>query len=137
YYWPGPTQLAVVGANGSGLRTVAACAFCDLGVWAPDSRRVAYVESQGTLQFLLKVKNVDSSAARVVAHVQSDRIDLSWSPGGRWLGYDAFGNGSRVLRVVRVDGSRDHPIGRLAETTTPHAWSPDGRRLAFVSPYGL
>jgi Tol biopolymer transport system component len=139
YCCPGPTQLAVVGANGTGLQTVAACAFCDLGVWAPDSRHVAYVESQDpAAEFVLKVRDVDGPTQREVADVGSDRLDLSWSPIGKWISYDgAGGRGGRVLRVVRADGSRNHAVGALAQTATPEAWSPNGQRLAFIGPHGL
>ena len=143
YCCPGPTQLAVVSANGTGLRTVVTCAFCDTGVWAPDSRRIAYVESVESAgpspEFFLKVKDVSATQNRVVAQVQGNGIDLSWSPGGRWLAYYEISKPARgrVLRVVRLDGKRNHTVGNLAEAATPYAWSPDGRRLAFVGPRGL
>jgi Tol biopolymer transport system component len=136
-------SLEVVGANGAGLRTIVTCGYCTNGIWAPDSRHIAYVESYDKslgAWGALKIRDLDGAGQSTVTEdVFTDRIDLSWSPNGRWLTYetrDADGH-NRTLRVVRPDGSHDHSVGSLAETATPEAWSPDSQRLAFIGPRGL
>jgi TolB protein len=51
----------------------------------------------------------------------------SWSPGGRWIAFDATGG----IWAVHPDGSGRHRI--LAGNAGGLKWSPDGRRIAYTS----
>jgi TolB protein len=71
----------------------------------------------------VRILNPATSAVTVVSPKGSVARDLSWSPDGRYLVFEAAG-----IWRVRADGT---DLRRLTEGDSP-SWSPDGFRLAFT-----
>jgi Tol biopolymer transport system component/C-terminal processing protease CtpA/Prc len=99
-------------------------------VWAPDSRRLAYVSARGAGQ---QIYLYDFGTSRETALTSGDATDLSpvFSPDGRQI---AFLRNRRELRVLDVDTRQDRVVatGVFADTIDDPkpVWSPDGRWIA-------
>ena len=99
-------------------------------VWAPDSRRLAYVSARGAGQ---QIYLYDVPGATETPLTAGDATDLSpvFSPDGTRLGYL---RDRRQLRVIDLATKQDRVLatGVFADTLNrPRpVWSPDGRWLA-------
>ena len=104
-------------------------------VWAPDSRRLAYVSTrEGEPRIYLY--DFTTGAERPLTAGGGDR-GPAFSPDGTKL---AFLRNRRELRVVEVDGGTDAAEKKIAEgffgdslDTSGAVWSPDGRWLAILA----
>ncbi|MEO6222604.1 MAG: peptidase S41, partial [Vicinamibacterales bacterium] len=99
-------------------------------VWAPDSRRIAYVAArEGTQRIYL----YDFSASREIAVTSSAGSDISpvFSPDGAQL---AFLRDRRELRVLTLGTSAERMLasGAFADAidTPVPVWAPDGKWIA-------
>lgn len=119
--------------------------------WAPDGRRVAflqglihepYVKYDGARRLVTMA--ADGGSRRVLVVHDSDDAETglalhrpAWSPDGRRLAFAAAaGNGRVGIYSVPVEGAaprRLRFLRPLAATMSAPAWSTDGRRLAFAS----
>jgi Tol biopolymer transport system component len=105
-------------------------------VWAPDSRRIAYVSLRdGTPNVFLYdfATRAETRLTRGGEGSHSPRF----SPDGRRL---AYVRGARELRVMELDGGRGDRVlaTGLLETVPltsdrPFVWSPDGRWIAYAA----
>jgi Tol biopolymer transport system component len=147
------TSLEVVGADGSGGRTIvtggclqhyAGCPF-DFA-WAPDGKRLAVVLVANDSTRV----RVYSSAGQMLAdvtppavHVLTTYSALTWSPDGRWLGFVRFLGTEGTSSCCRATYVLMHPDGSGLRTlftihdpihdTPTVSWAPNGAQLAFVS----
>lgn len=129
-------EIFAAGARdgGDAVRVTSTAALESSPVWAPDSRRLAYVSTrEGEPRIYLY--DFATSTERALTAGAGDR-GPAFSPDGKKL---AFVRGSRELRVIDVD-AKDGKDTRLAEglfgdalSTSPATWSPDGRWLAILA----
>ncbi len=102
-------------------------------VWAPDSRRLAYVSSRGAGHQIYLYDFADSSESALTAGPARD-LSPVFSPDGKWL---AFLRDGKELRVLDLATKQDRVVatGTLADTIDrPRpAWSPDGRWIALFA----
>lgn len=114
--------LYLVGADGSGLKQLAAHAYAD---WSPDDKQIALTQYEGAAQVI--VQNLDGQGATKVALGRSAR----WSPDGRRL---AFERGDNVYVVDFITGD-EHALFKAPKETIYYgfSWFPDGKRLAIVA----
>lgn len=134
------SQLAMMTADGSGVRTVARGDFSStLLRWSPDGMKLAFSSSTR-----LHVVNVDGSGLRRITGPK-DEIDIgpAWSPDGGRLVFDSQGDGWTDLGVVNVDGSGEQRLaegsydtGDPAKVAGGDAWSPDGQKIVYIDRRG-
>jgi eukaryotic-like serine/threonine-protein kinase len=104
------------------------------GSWAPDGKRIAYVQSGSVF-----IQSLESSSRTAVA----DGVDLHspvWSPDGYWIafvsGNSSFYDGNiapSALRLVRAAGGLAIPLTDSLALNTSPIWVPGKRALLFIS----
>ena len=118
--------------------------------WAPDGRRVAFLQGliAGSEYYdgarRLVTLAPDGGDPRVLVTHDGNEVETGlamqppvWSPDGRRLAFAAAAGRTLVgLYTVPTDGAAPRRLNflrALAATMSAPAWSPDGRRLAFAS----
>jgi len=103
-------------------------------VWAPDSRRVAYVSDRDGTQGVYLYDFSSGQETRLTQAAVGDVTPI-FSPDGKSI---VFQRGGTELRVVDVDTKRDRLLTRAQVDRVPFtakgsvAWSPDARWIAYV-----
>jgi Tol biopolymer transport system component len=103
--------------------------------WAPDGRRIAYVE-QDVLYEKNHIALIDAAGGVPVRLTPADGYygRPLWSPDGTRVAFSGFVTGidQSQIYIVDVDGGRSTRITPDAMSDYDPSWSPDGLRLAFV-----
>lgn len=132
----GEVFAASAQGGGDAMRVTHTAAAESQPVWAPDSRRLAYVSARdGTPSLYL----YDFATGEETRLTDSPAADYSpaFSPDG---GSIAFIRGGRELRVLDVASGRERVVATAVFGQPPiisprsHAWSPDGEWLAYLAP---
>jgi TolB protein len=132
----GNLDIALINADGSGLKTVFAgtgpLSHQDWPSWSPDGRRFAFSSTHEGNQ---EIYTAQADGTGLVRLTNSPGIDghPSWSPDGRSIVFATDRWGGLELAAVRTDGTG---VVRLTDSRGLDdypSWSPDGRRLTFVS----
>ena len=126
------TRLFVVGADGTGLRTLAGTVNEDFPTpsWSPDGTRLTFLRGESD-RSRLAVVNADGSGLRTLRRVVLDTNEGGlprWSPDGRRIAYVDARRGRFVVFTVRPDGRGVRRVGNRCGLDP--AWRPDGRALA-------
>ncbi|MEK6275318.1 MAG: hypothetical protein AABM30_08265 [Actinomycetota bacterium] len=123
------SEIAIVGSDGSGERTLARGPEGPAGpVWSPDGTRLAY---RGACSGAIYVIGRDGLGERVVGQAPPSSFygnPVAWSPDGEWLGVHELYQDSTIL--FQVDGS-----GQASFRTAPAGvvnWSPQDDRILFT-----
>ena len=139
-----------LGNRGAPRRLTFNPVFDGYPAWAPDGRRVAFLQGliSGSEYYdgarRLVTLAPDGGDPRVLVTHDGDESQTGlamqppvWSPDGRRLAFAAASGRTRVgLYTVPVDGARPRRLRflrPLAATVSAPAWWPNGRRLAFAS----
>ncbi|MEZ5316092.1 MAG: S41 family peptidase [Vicinamibacterales bacterium] len=125
--------------GGEAARVTDTAAIESQPVWAPDSRRLAFVAAHDEGQ---QIRLHDFGSGETVSLTPGDAVDLSpvFSPDGKTL---AFLRDRRELRVIDLASHAETRLatGTFADTIdSPRpAWSPDGRWIAtfFIGDKGF
>jgi Tol biopolymer transport system component len=146
-----PTALYTLRTDGSELREIAAG---ELGyppaAWAPDGRRLAYVQGRDPGRTQIMVIGADGTGS----HELTDGDAPAWSPDGEWIAflYQRGPRDEQEMYVIRPDGTGRRRVFANGETSTyargfgrspegtllgPLVWSPDSRSVVFARRYDV
>jgi serine/threonine-protein kinase len=128
----GPTSMCGREADGGGAEEVLFTrpSYVSLGEWAPDGRRLVFIENTVETGHDIGVFSLDDRQPRPLLNSTFNERAPSLSPDGRWLAYSCDESGRREVyvqafpdlgakRQVSTDGG-DEPV-----------WSRDGKELFY------
>ena len=146
----GPSDLAVVGPDGSGHRVLVGGTGLEVGpAWSPDGTKIAFMHGPTVALPALHVVDADGGSLRRVAHTASYVFNLpgtpvpAWSPDGTRIaftgttivGYSRYGpTYANDVYVVDAEGTLERRLTSGGGSSSA-TWSPDGRRIAFNGVY--
>jgi len=130
----GATSLAIVNADGTdvhglGLDGSEDSLYVSGPEWSPDGKRIAFVDSGGTIKLISPDGERMPMPAAPIASVS-----VSWSPDSSRLAYDRYDgkNGEQAVVLDLASGRESVLPGPEGGVESP-VWSPEGDQLAFSS----
>lgn len=140
----GKGEIAVVDANGSGLRVLTHDKVTEISpAWSPDHTQIAYIRPKAHTSDQIWVMNADGTGQHALTHFgtapqlfgNDETSGLSWSPDGRQIVFATFPTSQGGLEQLFVVNVRTHAVHRLTNLKTGAVnpvWSPNGRWIAFI-----
>lgn len=135
-------RLAVVSAgalwlmNPDGSSAVQLASSVGNFAWAPDGKRIAYIQDASHEIHLIGVDGLNDT---VLPRATPGGFDgIAWSPDGTHIAFEGPGPSTpRTVYIVNLDGSglRDIELtlpGPSLRASGEPTWSPDGRQLAIA-----
>ena len=130
----GEDELYLSPATGGGPRiqlTTGNRSFLLPPVWSPDSKKLAYADSNVRLFF------IDVAARRPVQIVQghfADLTDYAWSPDSQWVAYaNTEENHNSVIFLYSLADAKITPVTDDSTNSWKPIFDPGGRYLYFLS----
>jgi Tol biopolymer transport system component len=146
----GPSDLAVVGPDGSGHRVLVGGTGLEAGpAWSPDGTKIAFMHGETGALPALHVVDADGGSLRRLTHTASYVFNLpgtpvpAWSPDGTRIAftgtticcYSRYGpTYLNDVYVVDAEGTLERRLTSGGGSSSA-IWSPDGRRIAFNGVY--
>ncbi len=128
----GERAVYVADENGQGVRRVTGPGFAAVPSWAPDGRRLAYVQAEPDQPNVWNLWTVDlgsGETARITSHAGGRMWGAAWFPDGDRIAYSH--EGRLIVRSTGDTTQRLFPSPRRGHLLGTPAISPDGRRLVF------
>lgn len=137
----GSSEIHVMPAGGGESRNLTAALSANqktFPTWAPDSRRLAYVEASSGA---LNIRTIEPSGTNPFKVTDNGYVNAypTWSPDGARIAFASGRDGSRSERaradifVMNADGSGAANLTRHPGEDNYPTWSADGRAIYFVS----
>jgi hypothetical protein len=122
----GSYVLFVHRLDGGGERELGPAGFGARPAWSPDSSRVAFRASDGSLV-------AQPIGGGDPVKLASGGTALAWSPDGTRIAFAGGVPGALDIHVVDADGRNDVVVADGPGAELEPTWSPDGTRLAFLT----
>lgn len=120
------TDLFVINADGSGLRTLAQDVEGDFA-WSPDGSRIALTKASDDSQSDIYVVEADGSGLERITDHPAQEWWLAWAPDGEAIAFASSRDGLGGIYALQPDGSLT-PLVRTYDGEPPQALlSPQGR----------
>jgi TolB protein len=132
-----PAQIAVIDADGSGLRRLTPDdgGNYEFPSWSPDGRRLvlrtARPDSKG-----LAILDVETGVLTPLTPESGTDNLPAWSPTGDAIAFTSRRDGDWEIYSIRPDGTGLKRLTHSPGNDAHASWSPDGRWLAFSSARG-
>jgi len=118
-------ELWVMRADGSGKRKLTTATSPS---WAPDSRRVAYLNPTGQV----RVISADGTGDAAVTSPAIRASEPAWSPDGSRIAFvSTVGESAKHIFLINPNGSGLVDLTPAGGDEQSPTWSPDGSRIAF------
>ncbi len=117
-------------ASGQRRMLTTHASFKEIGAWAPDSKRLAYVAANR-----LFLADIVTGASTELGYNQAGGYQVTeLSPDGKWLAYSRRDEEMNAdVYVFDVEAKREYNASQNPFTDTRPAFTPDGRQIVFVS----
>jgi Tol biopolymer transport system component len=127
----GGAQVAVINADGSGLRKITSGANNNgFAAYAPDGKRIVY-RTMGPDGTGLRVMNLEDRAVTTLTE-EYDNFPV-WSPRGDLIAFVRRVDGDFEVFTIRPDGTDLRRLTHSKGNEGHLAWSPDGEKIMFSS----
>jgi Tol biopolymer transport system component len=127
----GSTHLAIVAADGTGLREFSNLAYPAAMCWSPDNSKIVLLVSDRIANRppSMNIVDVSTGSLKSIDSMNGAPSEQCWSPDGKKIVYRmGFNEGVQVVRVYDVAEDKHRDI-----TSGDHpSWSPDGERIAYL-----
>ena len=102
-------------------------------VWSPDSQCIAFSNAVGLSGGEVWAMRADGSNAVRLLSTPRDTYPFGWSPDGRFLFINRYGNGHSQFYAIRLSDGKEYRLSNTEEYHSAPALSADGKRIAFHS----
>jgi Tol biopolymer transport system component len=127
------SQLALIRADGTGLRTLAGGGeHAGFPSWSPDGARLVYRDADSGHRGLRIIELAGERVTELTNGSQDDNFP-AWSPAGDRIAFASDRDGQYHLYTIRPDGTQLTRLTHTAGIDAHLAWSRDGQWIAFAS----
>ena len=128
---PGPTHLALIRPDGSGLKMLTSGERHDgLPSWSPDGTRLVFRTVTGT-RTGLAIIDVEGGGITPLPTGSDYDTFPAWSPRGDLISFTSKRDDDYEIYVIRPDGSGLRRLTHTRGNDAHSEWSPDGEWIAF------
>jgi TolB protein len=132
----GRSWIAIMNADGSGMRRLPHTAYGEYPSWSPNGRRIAFSDNLAG-EGRISIVDTDGPGVLDLSDV-GEAGQVAWSSDGRSILFASERDHSDYYKDVYVMRPNGSGIRRLTHVRAESpAWSPDGRYIVFASPGGL
>lgn len=102
-------------------------------VWAPDGRRLAFVQLDRRGNSDVMILDLESGRVRRLTDGNGINTEPSWNPNGTQIAFTSDREGGPQIFLMQDDGSNLRRLTGEGLYNASAAWSPDGAMVAYVS----
>ena len=126
-----PSQLALVHADGSNMRTLTKGeSSSGFPSWSPDGKRAVYRVMGNGEQGLRILSLEDGKITKLTTEYDTFP---AWSPKGDLIAFTSFRDGDYEMYTIRPDGTGLRKLTNTHGNDGHSTWSPDGKWIVFSS----
>ncbi len=108
-------------------------AHCSSPAWAPDGRRLAFVQQDRRGNSDIMVLDVETGRVRRLTDGHYINTEPTWNPAGTQIAFTSDRDGGPQIFLMEEDGSNVRRLTSEGSYNASPAWSPNGAMIAYVS----